>query len=208
MSNTAARALNSDSNKPTEPSPAKPSLDDLKEDVRQKLAAITAAEKRAAAHADKAKAAREEAEGYRVEAAIALCALRRRVEADGHKWWRWFQGYKKNLGTSKSNAEKLLAIGEAEDPRAAHKAEKEATRTRVAKGREKKTAVQADVRRNEPEGEAEPEPRPRGNLCVRSNCVQARAVLTEVKASVEPDEWARFVVIWPGLNQFIEAQGS
>jgi hypothetical protein len=91
----------------------------------------------------------EEAAGRRVTSILAyqgelLIAVRKRVEADGGDWWRF---YDENFGAfrSRKRAEALMRIGGAPDPEAAHEEEKADTRERVAAGRVERTVRSKEI---------------------------------------------------------------
>lgn len=69
----------------------------------------------------------------RLAAGQMLITLRGRVEAgeagDGVEWWPW---YESKFVRSRKDAEKVMRMASADDPEAAHEAEKAETRTRVA----------------------------------------------------------------------------
>jgi hypothetical protein len=67
----------------------------------------------------------------RIECGIELMALRARIEAgEAGKigWWEWYQ---QKFTRDRRDAERIMAIASAENPQAAHEAEKAATRKRM-----------------------------------------------------------------------------
>jgi hypothetical protein len=89
---------------------------------------------------DNALSCREKAQQCRAAAAMMFVTLRRRVEADGHDWWKWQEG---KFDRSRKDIEKLLRIASAGDPQAAAAEERTKTRDRMARSR---GAHKADVR--------------------------------------------------------------
>ena len=95
----------------------------------------------------------QKAHSARVECGVALLALRARIEAGEAgeiSWWSW---YALKFTRDRRDAERVMAIASAENPQAAHEAEKAATRQRMQAFRAK-TGAQA---RCAPEPEPEPE---------------------------------------------------
>jgi hypothetical protein len=76
---------------------------------------------------DNACSYREKARQCRTAAAMMFVILRRRVEAEGHDWWKWQQG---KFDRSRKDIEKLLRIASAGDPQAAYEAERAKGRAR------------------------------------------------------------------------------
>lgn len=98
----------------------------------------------------------------RIEAGRLLLQLKARIDAgevgELAVWWEW---YDDNFHRSRRDAERVMALAAAEDPVAAHEAEKAATRERMQKLRiARATAHKGDVRRERPMLASAPEPEP------------------------------------------------
>jgi hypothetical protein len=77
---------------------------------------------------DNASSYWKNAQYCRAAAAMMFFTLRRRVEAEGHDWWKWQEG---KFDRSRKDIEKLLRIASADHPQAAAEEERTKTRERV-----------------------------------------------------------------------------
>jgi hypothetical protein len=76
--------------------------------------------------------ASNKAHHHRLDAGRMLNVLRKRIEAEGHDWWKWHNDH---FARSKRDAQKLLAMASADDPEAAAEKERDEARQRMAKSR-------------------------------------------------------------------------
>jgi hypothetical protein len=92
---------------------------------------------------------------HRLDAALMLLSLRRRVEAEGHDWWEWQEG---KFDRGRKDTEKLLRIAQAADPEAAAELERTQTRERVRALRAERTVRSKTEPPAQDTAEAEPAP--------------------------------------------------
>jgi len=111
----------------------------------------------------------QKAHSARVECGMELLALRARIEAGEAGQINWWNYYQQKFTRDRRDAERIMAIASAENPQAAHEAEKAATRQRMQAfrartGAQARCAPEQDApahREREPEPEQEilpPEP--------------------------------------------------
>jgi len=98
-------------------------LDDVVQAINNSLQlAVVAANQAGSLHSEamnaehKARKLELDAIGHRLDAARLLSQLRRRVEAEGHDWWKWQEG---KFDRSRRDIERLLKIGRSADPEGA-----------------------------------------------------------------------------------------
>jgi hypothetical protein len=93
---------------------------------------------------DEASKHDEAALDERAQAGVKLVQLRFQVEANGERWWRWFEANESRFQVQRREVERLLKIGRADDPQAELEAEQAKARDGMAKSR---ATNKADVSR-------------------------------------------------------------
>jgi hypothetical protein len=147
------------------------------------------------------EAAQTKVASLRIETGKILNELRSRIDAgeagELATWWEW---YGDNFTRSRSDAEKLMALARADDPVAAHEAEKarNAEQHRFAYQHKKEAAIPAPAEAPREKTEApsrpslklvEPEPAPKRKID---------------KASVEAVIAAFLALLWPERREFVK----
>ena len=91
---------------------------------------------------DIAETSDKKSNNARLKAGQLLKDMRKQVEANGEKWWPWFEAHSVR---SRKDAEELLEIVGSDDPEAAYEEGKERQRYRMsrARAREKEFPVEA-----------------------------------------------------------------
>jgi hypothetical protein len=90
-----------------------------------------------------------EVSSLRADIGGMLLEVRKEIEAEGKNWWKWYEEPGRFI-RGRKDAEKLMALGRAEDPEEAAKAERERNRKASAAYRTRKSAP-ADVSGNDDE---------------------------------------------------------
>jgi hypothetical protein len=84
---------------------------------------------------DEASKHDEAALDERAQAGVKLVQLRFQVEANGERWWRWFEANESRFQVQRREVERLLKIGRADDPQAALDDDRAKARDGMAKSR-------------------------------------------------------------------------
>ena len=109
------------------------SLDDLAIQINELFDDADQADKAAEEYRTEATASEAKAESHRVQAGKLLLAARRRIDTRGSNmsWAEWCRG----INRSERDIRRLLKNAKADDPDAAHQAEKQKTRKQVKRSR-------------------------------------------------------------------------
>jgi hypothetical protein len=123
-----------------------PMIDRLVVEVRDHMVAWAEHETKADKLADEATEHEDAALEERAKAGQKLVQLRFQVEADGERWWPWFEANKhrfkaEGLEVERHTAKRLLKIGRADDSQAELEAQRAKGREDTAKSRAKAKGV-------------------------------------------------------------------
>ncbi len=128
--------------------------------------------------------------GLRVEAARMLVALRVKIEEEGKDWWPFYRDCG-GFSHTRKDAEKLLKIGGAPDPEAAHEEEKAETKERMRGHRAHVRGDSGSQNESSTTGEEDGDPVSKAVTLIQGMTAEERHLFCSLTTEVLP--WREFV---------------